>query len=198
MNHHSVSLSCIATVALVVSGSPAAASLIFYGQQDRDAWFSDVGSAETITFTEHPLAYLSTQYEASHGLVIEGTLPDSVWTAELPMAFPNDGIGLRAAGGPAWFHFDRDMYAFAADFPGGFTVELYFGDMLLHEVAFSGSGSGFFRGITLEGQSFNRARLRDTDNSFGIDDLHFAAIPVPAAWVLVVAGALSGVRRRRG
>jgi len=196
MIHQKFSLAVVA-VLLSVSVPPAAGSLILYGQQDRDAWFADVSSSETITFAEHHPTILTTQYEASHGLTIQGSTPSSVWTAESQLGYPNDGIGLVAVGGPAWFLFDREMNAFAVDFPGGFTVEFYSDDVLLHEVLFGSSGVGFFRGIVLEGQSFNRVRIRDTDNAFGIDDMHFAAIPTPAAWVLAIAGALSGVRRRR-
>jgi len=195
MNHQKFSLACVAVV-LSVSGSPAAGSLILYGQQDRDAWFADVGSAETITFTEHHPTILTTQYEASHGLTIQGSAPSSVWTAEEPQNFPNDGIGLIAAGGPMWLLFDREMHAFAVDFPGSFTVGLYSGDLLLHEVFLGSSGWGHFRGVVLDGQSFDRV-LISSPGTFGIDDLHFAAIPTPAAWVLALAGSLSRMRRRR-
>ncbi|MBX3372812.1 MAG: hypothetical protein KF817_03180 [Phycisphaeraceae bacterium] len=173
-------LSVICAGALGATGHHADAALIHYPWTwQRDAWFEDaaaLNAIETITFTEHPVALLSTQYQESHGLTVTG----SGWVQiASSTSFVLDGRGLRAVASDAVLHFDRPMQALAADFPGSFIAQFYWDDTFLGAEPFTGPGGpGNFSGVILT-IPFNRVRLYDVDSVFGIDDLHFVPVAVP-------------------
>ena len=195
MNQTIIALLIAATAASWMPGR-ASAALVIYGQTQRDAWFADAGAVETITFTEHPLGQLTTQYQESHGLTVTG----SGWVGimSLNLSFPNDGHGLLTFSSDAVLHFDRPMQALGMDFPGGFWAELYMDRELVGLATIGSSGFGNFRGI-LSTLPFNRVRMYDVDGVFGIDDLHFApmAVPGPATVALLLPAAWFMQRRRR-
>jgi hypothetical protein len=192
----------LGAVSMFMINRIASADVISYPQGARDAWFEDAGSigtVETMTFTEHPIGLLTTQYQDSHGLVFSGNSVPHIHLSNL--SFPNDGAGMLASTQGAvsvWLDFDRPMLAFAADFPGGFFVELFDDQGMIGSFTFGGSGSGNFRGL-ISTVPFRSLRLFDPDGAFGIDDLHFVAqvIPAPGAVVVLMAGAVFGRRRRR-
>jgi len=177
----------------------AHADVIYYSQGMRDAWFADagsIGSVETISFTEHPEGPLAMQYEPSHGLTF--TTSGVLTINESALAFPNDGWGMVSNFGVVELLFDRPMTAIAADFPGGFNIELFDDRGLIESTNFGGSGFGNFNGL-ISTIPFNRVRLFDHDGTFSIDDLHFVAqvIPAPGAVAVFLLGAVLGRRRRR-
>jgi hypothetical protein len=176
-------------------------ALVLYEDDQRDEWFADagaVGQIETITFTEHPIGPLTTQYEESHGMV--ETSPGLVQIFGSRLGFPLDGRGMLALASDAVLEFDRPMLALAADFPGTFIVEFYWDDVLLGSSFFDGPGGpGNFSGV-ISTEEFNRVRMWDVDSVLAIDDLHFVALPAPPV-LLVFAGGLALLgrgRRRRG
>ncbi|MBX3375126.1 MAG: hypothetical protein KF817_14955 [Phycisphaeraceae bacterium] len=190
-----IALLIAATAASWMPGR-ASAALVIYGQTQRDAWFADAGAVETITFTEHPLGQLTTQYQESHGLTVTG----SGWVGimSLNLSFPNDGHGLLTFSSDAVLHFDRPMQALGMDFPGIFWAELYMDDLYMETVFLGLPGIGNFRGI-ISSLPFNRVRMYDVDGDFGIDDLHFApmAVPAPGAAALLIPLAWFMRRGRR-
>jgi hypothetical protein len=189
----------IGVALLTVQPRELHADLITYGYQDRDAWITDagvLGTIETITFTEYPIGRLTTQYEESHGLTFTGS--GFVQIAAFDLSFPLDGRGLLCIAGDAILTFDRPMLALAADFPGTFTVEFFSDDVLLGSSPFDGPGGpGNFSGV-ISTDPFNVVRISDSDSDFGIDDLHFVAVPAPSMLLPFAAGlVLLGGRRRR-
>lgn len=170
----------IAILPVHLLSSRVCAALITYGHTSRAAWFDDAsspGAIETITFTEHPVALLNTQYQESHGLTVTGS--GWVQISSSSMVFPLDGRGMLAVNSDAVLHFDRPMQALAADFPGVFTAQFYWDDLFIGHWVFDGPGGpGNFSGVILT-IPFNRVRLYDVDSVFGIDDLHFVPVAVP-------------------
>ncbi|MBX3375123.1 MAG: hypothetical protein KF817_14940 [Phycisphaeraceae bacterium] len=197
---HSVAVAvAMALFATTLMNSAACAAIIRYWHNDRDAWFMDAGALsaiETITFTEHPVALLNTQYQESHGLSVTGSGWVQIWSS-LP-DLPLDGRGMKAVNSDAILHFDRPMQALAADFPGTLTAQFYWDDTFLGAEAFTGPGGpGNFSGA-ISTTPFNRVRLFDSDHVFAIDDLHFVPVAVPGpATVALLPPAAWFMRRRR-
>jgi hypothetical protein len=182
------------------AASATEGALVLYDDDQRVQWFADAASAgmiETITFTEHPIGPLTTQYRSSHGMI--ETSPGLVQITSID-AFLMDGRGMEAVWSDAALEFDRPMLALAADFPGTFIVEFYSDDVLLGSSFFHGPGGpGNFSGV-ISTDPFNRVRMWDVDSDLAVDDLHFVALPAPPI-LLAFAGGLALLargRRRRG
>jgi hypothetical protein len=190
-----------ALVVLVVIVRCATAELIEYDYQEREEWFADAGALnliETITFTEHPLGPLTTQYEESHGMVETSLGLVQIFASEV--SYPHDGRGMLALATDAILEFDHPMQALAADFPGLFIVEFYWNESFLGSAQFEGlGGPGNFSGV-ISTTPFNRVVMSDSDSDFSVDDLHLVAVPAPPI-LLAFAGGLALLgrgRRRRG
>jgi hypothetical protein len=188
----------VVALAPLLFGASAIGVLIEYDYLERDEWFADaraLGVIETITFTEHPIGPLTTQYEESHGMV--ETSPGLVQITS-GIAFPLDDRGMEAVWSDAILEFDRPMQALAADFPGLFIVEFYWDEVFLGSAQFEGlGGPGNFSGV-ISTTPFNRVVMSDSDSDFAIDDLHFVAVPAPPILLAFAGGlALLGREGRR-
>jgi len=176
-----------------------------YGQADREAWFEDLPDARTITFQEHPLEYptvlLDTKfYEESHGVVFS-SLYSPVMQVSQSSNWQLDGHGLSVAGtlGSLILNFTEPMLAFAGDFNGNLVgYQVYSKGSLIGSGEWS-LGPGFvnnFRGFVSD-TPFDQVRLTGHRSTLLVDDFHFAAIPAPASFaMLLLFGARSGRRRR--
>ena len=181
------------------------ADVIHYGQADRDAWFSELPTAQAITFQEHPQEFPTVTldrkfYEESHGVVFSDLTGAGVLQVEQGSGWQLDGVGLSVAGplGSLILSFSEPMTAFAGAFNGVLIgYEIYSKGLMIE----SGEWQLFqwennFRGF-ISDTPFDQVRLTGHSSTLLADDFYFAAVPAPAAWVLVVAGGLSGMRRRR-
>ncbi|MBX3375315.1 MAG: hypothetical protein KF817_15925 [Phycisphaeraceae bacterium] len=194
-----IGATAIAMPAVFVMTAQSPAALIHYSQLARDAWFGDAGAIETIrtiTFTEHPMGQLTTQYQESHGMTVTGSGWVQIMAAD--SGFPLDGRGMGTLSSDAIFHYDRPMQALAMDFPGNITVQFLIDMELIGVATVGASGAGNFRGI-ISTLPFNRVRMHDSDGVFGIADLHFVpvAVPAPAGALVLLPAALMLTRRRR-
>ena len=161
------------------------------------SWQNDVGSYNTITFTELPAnTWITTQYTHLGATFTDGS--DQV--VYMPGAFVNDDYGLNGALDETTLIFSQPMYTVAVDFPGYVQFELYYRQELVYisnPFDVIGGISGF-AGL-ISDQPFDELRMFDPTSDLFIDDLHFGpAIPGPGALALAaIAGAFMSRHRRR-
>ena len=185
----------IALAILLYAAIPARGAVVEY--TNKLSWQNDVGSYNTITFTELPAnTWITTQYDHLGVTFTDGS--DQV--AYMPGAFVNDDYGLNGALDETTLVFSQPMYTVAVDFPGYVQFELYYKQELVYisnpfDVI---GGIGGFAGL-ISDQPFDEVRMFDPTSGFFIDDLHFGpAIPAPGALGLIaLAGAVTLRRKRR-
>lgn len=178
----------------------AHADLIEFGNGERDAWF-DAASADgetdvtTIGFTGYPAGtVLDNQYE-DMGVTFKN---ESFIDGESFNIFPEDGWGAIDVN-RIEVHFAMPQNAIAVDHPGDMQFSLYLGN---EQVAFSsqfiGDDPGNFAGV-LSTLAFDRVEIVDPATFFvAIDNLHFARIPTPGAFIPLALLLLLRSRNRHG
>ena len=178
---------------------PLFGGIVEFGPAERDAWFDMLPQSQTITFEGPPIGELDRHfYEDSHGVVFSSLYNVSMQVDPGPW-WLLDGHGLSVYGpfGSMVLEFENPMTAFAGDFNGvQISYEAFNGDELIGTGIWGLSGPADFRGFVSD-TPFDRLHIRGHSSVSSVDDLHFAAVPAPAAWVLVVVAGLSRVRRRR-
>ena len=181
---------------LVPAGTSAAGFQLLF---DKPSWEASVPSYTALTFKDiDPSEYVTDQY-ADLGVTF---LNGDDYVDYGPVTYPQDGWGLH---GNATIHlvFDFDIYAIGVWHPGGLAIKLFNdGQLVFNYPLFPGAGYNLFGGM-IGDVPFDEVVIYDfVDSYVYADDIYFAPVPAPAAW-LVVAAAMAGPsggrgRRRRG
>ena len=181
---------------LVPAGTSAAGFQLLF---DKPSWEASVPSYTALTFKDiDPSEYVTDQY-ADLGVTF---LNGDDYVEYSAIGYPQDGWGLH---GNATIHlvFDFDIYAVGVWHPGYMGLKLYDdGQLVFSYPFFPGGGNNWFGGVVGD-VPFDEVVIYDFFDSYVYaDDIYFAPVPAPAAW-LVVAAAMAGPcggrgRRRRG
>ena len=109
------------------------------------SWQNDVGSYNTITFTELPAnTWITNQYAHLGVTFTDGS--DQIMYAL--GGFLNDEYGLNGAFDETTLVFSQLMYTIAIEFPGHAQFKLFYqGEMIYTSSEFGAGGAGWFAGL---------------------------------------------------
>ncbi len=177
--------------------SHAGADITKYGNDDRDAWFNDVGGASAVTtigFSDFgDDVFITDQYEH---LGVTFTDGNDLTSGFAPSSWPQDGWGLDG-NGDIDVTFETPITFVAVDHPGTMRFELFFEGQLVGDEFFVVNGSGNFSGI-ISTVLFDSVVISDlADGQVFIDDLHFNRVPGPSGLVLLTGVLFMRSRIRR-
>jgi len=189
---------CAIVACAALAANAGGAVEVYFGDDGRAAWESDVGTWNEMDFTGFEPGHNPTdEYADSVGAVfVDGFNP--VW-GETFTLFPEDGWGLSSGffGSRIEFELEAPTLSLAVLYPGGMDVTLWSGDEVVFQASAGGAGFGNFVGL-LSTVPFDRVQLNDGAGTAFVDDIRVGVlIPGPGAAAMLAVASVIGTGRRR-
>ena len=181
-----------------LAGHAGGAVEVYFGDDGRAAWESDVGTWNEMDFTGfEPGLNPTFEYLESVGAVfVDGF--NSI-EGEFFTLYPEDGWGIVSGGPGSVIEFEliAPTRSLAMLFPGGINVTLWSGDEMVSYTSVGSGGAGNFLGL-LSTVPFDRVRLDSSGGIAFVDDIRVGVlIPGPGAAALMAVASVIGTGRGR-
>jgi len=181
-----------------LAGNAGGAVEVYFGDDGRAAWESDVGTWNEMDFTGfEPGLNPTFEYLESVGAVfVDGF--NSI-EGEFFTLYPEDGWGIVSGGPGSVIEFEliAPTLSLAMLYPGGINVTLWSGDEVVAQTGGGSPGNGNFLGL-LSTVPFDRVRLDDSGDVAFVDDIRVGVlIPGPGAAAMLAVASVIGTGRRR-
>jgi len=189
---------CAIVACAALAANAGGAVEVYFGDDGRAAWESDVGTWNEMDFTGfEPGLNPTFEYLESVGAVfVDGF--NSI-EGEFFTLYPEDGWGIVSGGPGSVIEFEliAPTRSLAMLFPGGINVTLWSGDEVVAQTGGGSPGNGNFLGL-LSTVPFDRVRLDASGSIAFVDDIRVGVlIPGPGAAALMAVASVIGTGRGR-